>query len=151
MTLKKIILLIITISLSTFLQAQQLLTKDQQQVQQAVGKMFEALSKRDSVSLKAYCTTDITLHEYGQIWNIDTLINEAIIMNTAVDFKRTNTFEFIRTETNKNIAWVTYRLSSAITEDSKQITIQWLETVVLERQNKQWKVKHLHSTVIKRS
>ena len=72
-------------------------------------------------------------------------------MNTAVDFKRTNTFEFIRTETDKNIAWVTYRLSSAITKDSKQITIQWLETIVLERQNKQWKVKHLHSTVIKRS
>ena len=72
-------------------------------------------------------------------------------MNTAVDFKRTNTFEFVRTETDKNIAWVTYRLSSAITKDRKQITIQWLETVVLERQNKQWKVKHLHSTVIKRS
>ena len=72
-------------------------------------------------------------------------------MNTAVDFKRTNTFEFIRTETDKNIAWVTYKVSSAITKDRKQITIQWLETVVLERQNKQWKVKHLHSTVIKRS
>lgn len=151
MTLIKLVLLITTISLSTFLQAQQTFTKDQQQVQQAVEKIFEALSKRDSVSLKAHCTTDITLHEYGQIWNIDTLINKAIIMNTAVDFKRTNTFEFIRTETDKNIAWVTYRLSSAITKDSKQITIQWLETVVLAKQKKQWKIKHLHSTLIKRS
>jgi len=149
--LKKIIFLIVIISLTTILQAQQLLTKDQQQVQQAVVKMFEALSNRDSVSLKARCTTDISLYEYGQVWNIDTLINKAITLNTAGDFKRTNTFEFISTETNKNIAWVTYRLSSAITKDSKQIIIQWLETVLLNKQKKQWKVKHLHSTLIKRN
>ena len=151
MTLKKLVLLIITISLSTFLQAQQLLTKDQHQVQQAVVKMFEALSQRDSVSLKTHCTTDITLYEYGQIWNIDSLINKAIIMNTTVDFKRTNTFEFISTETDKNIAWVTYRLTSTITKDNKQITIRWLETVLLNKQKKQWKVKNLHSTLIKRN
>ena len=151
MTLKKLVLLIITISLSTFLQAQQLLTKDQHQVQQAVVKMFEALSQRDSVSLKTHCTTDITLYEYGQIWNIDSLINKAIIMSTATDFKRTNTFEFISTETDKNIAWVTYRLTSTITKDNKQITIRWLETVLLNKQKKQWKVKNLHSTLIKRN
>lgn len=150
MILKKIVLLIITISLSTFLQAQQLFTKDQQEVQQAIVKMFEALSNRDSISLKDHCTTDITLYEYGQIWNIDTLINKAITMNTAVDFNRTNTFEFISTEKDNNIAWVTYRLTSVITKDSKQTTAQWLETVFLANQGKHWKVKHLHSTMIKR-
>lgn len=113
--------------------------------------MFESLSNRDSVSLKAHCTKDISLYEYGQIWNIDTLINKAITTNTAADFKRSNTFEFISTETDKNIAWVTYKLSSTITKDSKQINIQWLETVFLEKQKKQWKVKHLHSTLIKRN
>ncbi len=105
MTLKKITLLIIAISASTFLQAQQLLKNDQQQVQEAVVKMFEALSNRDSVTLKAHCTADITLYEYGQVWTIDTLINKAITMNTATDFKRSNTFDFISTETNKNTAW----------------------------------------------
>ncbi|TAG30683.1 MAG: nuclear transport factor 2 family protein [Sphingobacteriia bacterium] len=138
-------------SLTTFLQAQKLLKKDQQEVQEAVVQLFEALSKRDSVNLKAYCTTDISLYEYGQVWNIDTLINKAITMNTAADFKRTNTFEFISTETDKNTAWVTYRLSSAVTKDGKQIAIQWLETVFLNKQKKQWKVKHLHSTLIKRN
>ncbi len=149
--MKKILLLIITISLSTFLQAQQLLTKSQQQVQQAVIKMFEALSNRDSASLKVHCTTDITFYEYGQVWNIDTMINKAITMNTATDFKRINTFDFINTETDKNTAWVTYRLISAITKDNKQTIVQWLETVVLAKQKKQWRVKHLHSTLIKRS
>ena len=93
--MKKIALLVIAMSLSPFLQAQHLWTKDQQQVQQAVVKMFEALSNRDSVSLKAHCASDITLYEYGQVWNMDTLINKAIVTNTAVDFARTNTFEFL--------------------------------------------------------
>ncbi len=150
MTLKKVTFLIIAISVSTFLQAQQFMKKDQRQVQEAVVKMFDALSNRDSVILKDHCTADITLFEYGQPWNIDTLINKAITMNTATDFKRSNTFDFIRTETNKNIAWVTYRLSSTITNDGKQTMSQWLETVFLEKQKKQWKVKHLHSTLIKR-
>lgn len=151
MTLKKIILLISAIAVSTFLQAQQHLKKDQQQVQEVVIKMFEALSKRDSVILKAHCTADITFYEYGQVWNIDSIINRAITMNTATDFKRSNTFDFINTETNNNTAWVTYKLSSTITKDNKQTNTLWLETAVLAKQKKRWKVKHLHSTLIKRS
>lgn len=149
--MKRIILLIFIILLNPSLQAQQPLTKDQQQVQQTVVKLFEALSKRDSISLRTYCTIDITLYEYGQIWNIDTLINKAITMNTSADFKRTNTFEFISTETDKNIAWVTYKLSSVIIKDGKQTTILWLETVFLKKQKKQWKVKNLHSTLLNKS
>ncbi|CAN5727993.1 hypothetical protein BH10BAC2_BH10BAC2_15630 [soil metagenome] len=147
----KIPLLIIAIFLSTFLQAQQLFTKDQQEVQQTVIKMFDALSNRDSVSLKAHCTADITLYEYGQVWNIDTLILKAITLNQSADFKRTNSFEFINTTIDKSTAWITYRLQSVIIKDGKQVTVQWLETVVLVKVKKQWKVKHLHSTLIKRN
>ena len=40
--------------------------------------MFTALTNADTVGLKAHCTADITLYEYGQIWTIDTLIQKAI-------------------------------------------------------------------------
>ena len=149
--MKKIILLLTAILCTTLLQAQQSTTNNQQAVQQTVIKMFDALSNQDSISLKAYCTADVTLYEYGQVWNIDTLILKAITQNQAADFKRTNTFDFITTTTNKNMAWVTYRLQSVIIEDGKQISLLWLETVVLVKERKQWKVKHLHSTLIKRS
>ena len=114
-------------------------------------KMFDALSNRDSVSLKTYCTGDVTLFEYGQVWNMDTLILKAITLNQATDFKRSNSFEFINTTVDKTIAWVTYRLQSVIIKDGKQATVLWLETVVLVKAKKQWQVKHLHSTLIKRS
>lgn len=148
---KKIALLIITISLSTFLQAQQLLTIDKQEVQQTVIKLFEALSNRDSVSLKNYCTPDIALFENGSIWNADTLILKAITLNTAIDFKRINNIDFINTTVNRNTAWATYNLHSEITRNGKQINVQWMETVVAVKENKKWKIKVLHSTLIKRN
>lgn len=151
MAIKKLTLLLIAISVSSLLQAQQVLSNEQNQVQQAVVKMFEALSNRDSTSLKAHCTTEITLYEYGQIWNIDTLINKAIIMNTATDFKRTNSFNFISTAVDNNTASTMYYLTSIINKDGKQTTIQWLETVLLIKEQHRWRVNHLHSTLISRN
>lgn len=149
--MKKLSLLLPAILYLTLLLAQQPTTNKQLAVQQTVVKLFDALSNRDSVSLKAYSTADITLYEYGHVWNIDTLILRAITGNQSADFKRTNNFEFIKTTVNKTTAWVTYRLQSLLFKDGKQTTVQWLETVVLVRERKQWKVKHLHSTLIKPS
>ena len=149
--MKKITLLLPAILYITLLQAQSSLTNKQHAVQQVVVKLFDALSNRDSVSLKAHSTIDITLYEYGQVWNMDTLILKAITQNQSVNFKRTISFEFINTAVDKTTAWVTYRLQSVIIKDGKQVNLLWLETVVLVKAKKQWKVKHLHSTLIKRS
>jgi hypothetical protein len=123
--MKKISLLLIALSTSAILMAQEQLTASQQIVQQTVIKMFDALSNRDSVSLKVYCTADITLYEYGQVWNMDTLILKAITQNGARDFKRTNTFDFIHTIADKTMAWATYRLQSVIIRDGKQGFVHW--------------------------
>ncbi|PZR13806.1 MAG: hypothetical protein DI539_19270 [Flavobacterium psychrophilum] len=148
---KRISLLIIAMFFSTLLQAQQSLTNDQQKVQQTVINFFEALSKRDSVSLKSYSTTDITLIEYGQVWTLDTLIRRAIKLNTATDFKRVNSLQFINSSVDKNTAGATYNLHSEITRGGKQVSIHWLESVILVREKKKWKLKALHSTMIKRT
>jgi Domain of unknown function (DUF4440) len=147
----KAFILLLTIVSAGQLYAQDKLTANQQTAQLTVIKFFDALSNRDSIGLKAYSTADITLYEYGQVWNIDTLILKAITQNQSFNFKRTNSFEFINTTVDKNTAWVTYRLQSVIIKDGKQTTVLWLETVVLVKERKQWKVKHLHSTLIKRS
>lgn len=149
--MKIIKLLLITFSFTGLLQAQQPLTKNQQAVQQTVIKMFDALSNRDSVNLKLYSADDIALYEYGSTWNIDTLISKAIVLNTAPDFKRINTIDFINTTVNKKTAWVTYNLQSAITSNGKQRLVQWMETVVLVKEKRNWKIKVLHSSMIKQN
>jgi len=150
-TLKKIQLILFGILATLSLQAQPSWSIEQKEAQQTMEHFFNALSNRDSISLKNYSIADISLYEYGQVWNIDTLILKAITLNQSADFKRTNSFEFLQTTVDKTTAWVTYRLQSAIFKDGKQTTLQWLETVALVREKKQWKVKHLHSTLINRS
>jgi len=76
--MKKISLLLIVFSISVIKMAQEQLSTSQQAIQQTVIEMFDALSNRDSISPKTYCTADIALYEYGQVWNIDTLILRAI-------------------------------------------------------------------------
>lgn len=134
-----------------FVQAQRVYSKAQQEIQQTVKNTFQALSDRDSVGLKKYCSADITLYEYGQVWNMDTLIRKAVIQNESADFKRTNAFEFINTELDKNTAWVTYRLHSTIFKDNHATNMEWLETIVLTKQNNQWKIRHMHSTLLKKT
>ncbi len=149
--MKKITLLLTTILLTTLLGAQEPLSKSQQEVQQTVIQLFDALSNRDSVSLKNYCTADITLLENGSIWNLDILIRKAITLIQSKDFKRVNTIDFINITVDRNRAWATYNLHSEITRDAKQATVQWMETVVLIREKKTWKIILLHSTLIKRT
>lgn len=131
--------------------AQEKLSESQKAIQQAVGNVFEALSNRDSITLKNYCVEDILLFEYGQVWNLDSLIQKAIKRNTSSDFQRVNTIQFLYTTVDKNVGWASYNLHSEITSAGKKSTVHWLETVVLVRMKKKWKLKVLHSTLIKRT
>ena len=148
---KTVSLLIITLFLSTFLHAQRSLTKDERDVQQTIIDFFESSSRRDSVGLANTAAPDVILFEYGQQWNMDTLIQKMIKRNTSQDFKRVNTFDFIKTLVDKDMAWVSYNLQSDISREGKQTMIRWIETVVLLRTEKKWRIKVLHSTMISRS
>lgn len=138
-------------SFAGHLPAQTALTQNQQAVQQTIIKMFDALSDRDSVGLKFYCADDIQLFEYGMVWNIDTLINKAIVLNTATHFKRVNSFDFTSTAVDKKTAWATYKLRSEINSNGKQRMMEWIESVVLVKDKKRWRIKLLHSTLTKKS
>jgi SnoaL-like domain/Uncharacterized conserved protein (DUF2075) len=149
--MKKAYGFLLALSFAGFLPAQTVFTQSQQDVQQTIINMFQALSDRDSVSLKLYCTDDIQLFEYGMVWNIDTLINKAIVLNTAADFKRVNTFDFINISVDNKTAWATYNLHSEINSSGTQRMMEWIETVVLVKDKKRWRIKLLHSSLVKKT
>ena len=142
-------LLLIAICISTIVHAQSF-NKQEQIVQQTIIKLFDALSNSDAAGLRLHCTADVNFYEYGQVWTIDTLIHKVTFVKPA-DYKRTNTFDFVNTTIDGNTAWATYYLQSAITRNGKQELVKWMETVVLVKQKKQWKIKLLHSSLIKRT
>jgi ketosteroid isomerase-like protein len=133
------------------LKAQEKLTDSHKEVQNTVIKLFDALSNRDSASLASYCTADILLFENGAIWNLDTLIAKAIRLNRAKDFKRVNTIHFINTNVDREMAWTTYNNRADIIQNGNHRSMQWMETVILIKEGSIWKIKVLHSTLIKRN
>jgi ketosteroid isomerase-like protein len=147
---KHSLIVIVFFILISYASAQTKPTVSQEAVQNIVLKIFDALANRDTVSLKMYCSPDITLYENGMTWNLDTLI-QGIKMNQATDFKRINTIDFIDTKVDKDIAWTTYNNQAEIIKNGKHAVIKWIETVILVKDKKSWKVKVLHSTLIKRT
>ena len=130
--------------------AQEKLTDDQQNVRKTVINMFQALADRDLDKLKKYCTSDIIILENGSAWNLDTLVQK-VNQNKSTDFKRINTIDFIDTKVDKNIAWTTYNNQAEVTKNGQHGIIKWLETAILIREGKQWKIKVLHSTLLKKT
>jgi hypothetical protein len=96
--------------------------------------------------LNAPATNTVRFYEYGEVWPMDTLISKVLKSKSIADFKRTNKFEFVNTTINKNIAWSTYYLQSTFTRNGKEELVKWMETVVLIKEKKQWKIDVLHST-----
>ncbi len=147
--MQKIKLLLVSLLLSAITSAQTT-NSEQATVQQTIQNLFTALSNRDSAGLRLHSTADVHFYEYGEVWTIDTLIKKVMFVKPA-DYKRTNSFDFVNTTIDGNTAWVTYYLQSEITRNGKQELVKWMETVVLVKQKEHWKIKLLHSSLIKRT
>jgi len=137
------IFLIMVISHATMAQN---LNRQEAEVQNTVVKLFDAISINDTANIKSSCTTDVKFYEYGEIWTVDTLLQKLNKLSGTSAYSRTNKFDFVSTKINGNIAWITYYLESTITKTGKPEIIKWIETVILIKEKKQWKLSVLHST-----
>jgi hypothetical protein len=142
--MQKIKLLFIALFISASANAQT--TQEQKTVQQTVENMFATLTTADTTALKTFVTAHVRFYEYGQVWTIDTLIQKVIQSASAPGYKRTNSFEFVNTSIHKKTAWVSYYLQSTFTRNGKEELVKWLETAVLQKEKKNWKINVLHST-----
>ena len=106
---------------------------------------FQAISNLDDAQLRLKSTPDFQLLENGEVWTIDTLITKLAPMKGR-NVKRVNRFNFITTEQQGDMAWVSYDHEAHFTLGEKQQTVKWLESVVLVRERNQWKIRMMHST-----
>jgi hypothetical protein len=113
--------------------------------QNVIVQAFQALSDRNEINLKSFCTDDIIIVEDAKLWNMDSLIFH-IKSPTPNDYKRVNSFKFISDVTNDNVSCITYENQADISGNGKHYIIVWIETAILIREDKKWKLKVLHST-----
>jgi hypothetical protein len=148
--MSKIKLLFIALLFTATVHAQTI-KPEQVTVQQTIQNLFAALTDADTTAMKNFATNSVRFYEYGEVWPMDTLISKVMKSKSIADFKRTNSFEFISTTINQSTAWVTYYLQSSFTQNGKEDVVKWIETVVLVKEKKQWKIDVLHSTRLKKN
>src|SRR5688572_32918120 len=121
---------------------------EKQQVQQVVHLVFDALSEGNIAKMEQAVTADVTILETGEVWTLDT-IRSYFRKPRPADFKRVNTLDFFQTEVQGKMAFVSYHNTAAIHANGKDRMVKWLESAVLVKQGKSWRVKMLHSTRLK--
>lgn len=119
--------------------------KEKDSIEASISKFFDGISEIDADKLRAYTTGDFILLENGHLWNMDTLVSKISVRKNS-GIKRVNKFQFIKTEQNENIAWVSYHNTADFSLNEKQQTVNWLESAVLKKESGRWKIKLLHST-----
>ncbi len=117
----------------------------------AVQRMFSAMSAFDYPGIRAATTDDFHILEAGEIGDADILINAVkSAENRYKDkgtFSRRNFFSVIRTETKKDVVWVSYWNKAVYTSaEGEGRDVIWLESAVMLKVNDEWKVQLLHST-----
>ncbi len=130
--------------------SQSKVTSKELKVQETIIALFHSLSEQDFDKMKANCTADFTVLEHGVIWNLDTLQQKINLTKEIPDFLRINTISFTDTRIKGKVAWVSYHNRADVTRNGKKGFAQWLESAVLVKEGKEWKVQLLHSTVVKR-
>lgn len=118
------------------------------EIQATIISFFDGMSNLDDKAIRATVTPDFTLLEGGLVWNADTLINHMLPLK-KLNMKRVNKFEFLTTQQNKEVAWISYFNTADFFINDKQRSIKWLESAVLVNLNGLWKIQLLHSTVVK--
>jgi hypothetical protein len=121
---------------------------EQTRVNQSLIKLFDALAALDMNGIKEFSTKDLMILESGSVWNLDTIAHKIDELK-SVNFSRTNHLDFIQTEIKGNTAWSVYYNSADMIIDGVEVHRKWLESAVLVKEDKVWKIKMLHSTTLR--
>jgi ketosteroid isomerase-like protein len=122
---------------------------DSAEIKQVIIHLFDGIAEIDSGKIISYVTKDFLLLEDGLIWNTDSLIRVLRPLKSQ-DFKRTNEFRFVSHEQSGNMTWVVYYNTAHIVFNGQNRDINWLESAVLVKEDNRWKVKVLHSTMLRK-
>jgi ketosteroid isomerase-like protein len=125
------------------------LSSEEKAINETLTALFDALARKDTATLKYHCTKDVIILEDKEIWNLDTLIS-LVGPNTDTSFKRVNRIDFIETKVRGKTGWTCYHNQANISRRGRQITVKWLETAIFVKEDRRWKMRVLHSTLVER-
>ena len=124
---------------------------DDTAVKQTIKDVYSIFSvSLDKQKYRALLTDDYLLLENGELLDIEGDI--ALMPSPESGYKRTDSFDFRSVKVHGDTAYAVYFLKSEIT-DNKNGTRnrEWLESAILRRAKRGWRMALLHSTRIAKS
>ena len=117
------------------------------QVTEAVRSMFIALAAADMPKLRAILAPDFYAFEAGGRITGDALID---LMKQAQAAGKVYTWTVNEPEVHidGSTAWVTYLNRGSIKDASETKNVSWVESVVLRKEQDNWRIQFLHSTQV---
>jgi len=117
---------------------------DSAAVRDTIRTLYEYYAALDKAKYRALLTGDYLLLENGEVLDIEGDL--ALMPSSAVDYRRTDAFDFRSVRILGDMAYAVYFLKSEITDPEGARHRAWLESVILRRAGKGWRVALLHST-----
>lgn len=116
-------------------------------VEDTLRSFFEAISTNDYQRLRHITADDYTLIENGPVWTVDSLINVV----KSYEGKASMSYEFsnIQTTVKGSTAWMTYINDGMMDMGDQQRLFNWTESAVFRKQDENWNMVLLHSTMNK--
>lgn len=147
---KIVVFLILSLSFNFCGLAQKPSTQlEKEAVQQLVQDSFDSLFSNYRVDLVYnFYTADFLLLEQGEVWDMEFIKSYLKDRNQSSNpVKRTNRFEFIKTEVYGDRAWVAYHNWATFTKEGTPAQeVYWLESAYAIRTSEGWRLELLHST-----
>ena len=119
---------------------------DPSAVKRSVADFYAAYSGFDKEKYRALLTEDYLLLEDGELLDIDGDI--AGMPSPETHPRRKDVFDFRSVKIQGDFAYAAYFLSSDISDDKGTRTRQWLESAILRRSGRGWRMALLHSTKV---
>jgi len=115
-------------------------------VRQTVSDYYAAFGGLDQQKYRALVTEDYLLLENGELLDIEGDV--AGMPSPETHPRRKDVFDFRSVKIQGDVAYAVYFLSSDITDDKGARSRRWLESAILRRSGKDWRMALLHSTRI---
>lgn len=133
--------------------AQKIKPKELKQAQQLIQDCFDTIwSACDTSAIHTFHTKDYLLLENGLVWTNDSVRQYQIRekQNSLKNkYVRKNKFEFIKSEKRGKSIWLAYH-NYATWKKGEEVLgeAHWLESAIVIRSGKSWKIELLHSTPV---
>jgi uncharacterized protein (TIGR02246 family) len=115
----------------------------------AFRNFFETAENMDYEGMRNACTPDFIVFEDGIIWTVEDWIDFLRPLEGKASIKYD--FRDLKKTRAGNTVWLTYNNVAEAEMEGSPVHFNWLESAVLKRQNREWKMAFLHSTASKAS